>query len=195
MVADAERFKTEDERHRGAVEARDGLDGYVAHVRTVITDTKLSAKLTSEQRTRLTEVLNGVTAWLAAPKPSVPGATAPVPTATAAPAGTAAAAPAVVLLAKSEYEKKQRELEIVAAPLIDRVFGTKTAAAAAGSEDDKENTTPAARAAAVAGGISSPLKSGTNTNVTAVVASPAPAAMLKAGKLAVQQAVADADLD
>jgi hypothetical protein len=206
MVAEAERFKSDDERHRAAVEARDGLEGYVAHVRTVTTDPKLSAKLSAQQITRLNQLLTAVAEWLNAPQPSA---------AAAAPATPGAAAPAPSgLLPKAEYEKKQRELEVVAAPLIDLAFGSTFlssplpfnhrfttspaslplcfVAVALGKssktedEDDKENSAPT---------VASPSKpaAGAAARVTTVVASPAPALLAKA---AIASAASDdADLD
>ncbi len=50
MVADAEKFKGEDEAHQKKVEAKNGLENYAYNMRNTIKDEKIAGQLSAEDK-------------------------------------------------------------------------------------------------------------------------------------------------
>jgi len=90
LVAEAERYKADDEAQRARVEAKNGLENYAFSVRNSLREEALAAKISEEDKRKVEEVVDVAVAWL-----------------DGNPAGE-----------KKEYEEKQRELEGVVAPVL-----------------------------------------------------------------------------
>lgn len=95
MVRDAEKFKAQDESAKELIEAKSSLENYAFSLRNSIRDEKIAAKLKEADKTKLNEAIDKATKWLEAN-----------PTA-----------------AKDEYEKKRKELESVATPIMTALYG------------------------------------------------------------------------
>ena len=101
MVAEAERYKAEDEANRLRVEARNALENYAFSMRSSMNEEALASKLSDEEKASVNGKLQEIMAWLD---------------------GNQAAA-------KEDYEAKQRELEAVFNPLLQRASGANTGGA------------------------------------------------------------------
>jgi L1 cell adhesion molecule like protein len=95
MVADAERYKAEDEKIRQTVEARNALESYAFSLRNTLQEGKL--KIDEEDKKTLEGKVNETISWLE----SIHGNTT---------------------IAKSEYEERQRALEAVSNRIINKAY-------------------------------------------------------------------------
>lgn len=64
MVADAERYKGEDDKMRGKVEAKNGLEAYAYNMRNTLTDEKLKDKIEESDKQTITAKVEEVLKWL-----------------------------------------------------------------------------------------------------------------------------------
>jgi heat shock 70kDa protein 1/2/6/8 len=94
MVAEAERFKQQDEQVRKKVEAKNGLESYTYNLKNTLNDDKLRDKITPEDRTTLEGKISEITKWLEAN----PDATI------------------------EQYEAKQKEIEAVSNPIVQKIY-------------------------------------------------------------------------
>jgi L1 cell adhesion molecule like protein len=90
MVADAEKYKEEDEKHQARVGAKSKLEQYAYGLRTTIDDPKVKDKISSSDRDTVEKAVKDAQDWLAAHDAAD----------------------------KEEYEAKQKDLEAVCQPII-----------------------------------------------------------------------------
>ena len=95
MVAEAERYKADDERQRQRIEAKNALENYAYSVRGSIRDEKLASKLPEDDKTAIEGAVDETIAWL----DSNLGAE------------------------KEEYEEKQKALEAKVNPVLTKLYG------------------------------------------------------------------------
>merc|ERR1711935_1310789 len=95
MVAEAETFKAEDDANKNRVEAKNGLENYCYSLKGTINDEKVADKIPADDKKTLEDKINEVTAWL----------------------DTNQAAE------KEEYEAKQKEIEAIANPMMQAMYG------------------------------------------------------------------------
>jgi L1 cell adhesion molecule like protein len=95
LVAEAEKYKAEDEANRGRIEAKNTLENYVYQTKNTLNDEKIAAKITEDDKEKIAAAIKEATEWLTAN----PGAE------------------------KEEYEKKQKELETVFLPVMTATMG------------------------------------------------------------------------
>jgi len=95
MVAEAEKFKSEDDAHRVKVEAKNALEAYVFNLRNTFTEDTLVDRLQGNDRQKLDNCLAETMAWLDS---------------------------SFDVLEKAEYEKKQKEIESVVNPIMGRMY-------------------------------------------------------------------------
>ena len=95
LVADAERFKDEDDKIRTRIEKKNGLENYCFQMKNQLDDEKMKDKFTEEDRTAITEGTKEVLQWLES-------------------AGAEAELEA--------FEAKQKELEAKFNPIMMRVY-------------------------------------------------------------------------
>jgi len=94
MVREAEQYKADDEKNKGKVEAKNGLENYAYSLRNTIRDEKITDKLSSEDKDALNNAIDEATKWLDANQ----------------------------MAEKEEFEAKQKELEGVAMPIMTRLY-------------------------------------------------------------------------
>jgi len=94
MVREAETYKNEDEKNKGRIESKNGLENYAYSLRNTIRDEKLAEKLSSEDKEKLNSTIDDTLKWLDANQ----------------------------MAEKDDYEKKQKDLEGVAMPIMSRLY-------------------------------------------------------------------------
>jgi len=95
MVAEAEKYKAEDDANKNRIEAKNGLENYCYSLKSSIEGEEVKDKIPEEDKTALTEAIEDAIKWLDAN-----------PTAE-----------------KEEYEEKQKSLEGVAMPILQKMAG------------------------------------------------------------------------
>lgn len=95
MLAEAEKYKDEDEAEANRVSAKNGLESYAYSLRNTLSDPKVDEKLESDDKEKLNTEISAVVTWLDENQ-----------TAT-----------------REEYEDKQKELEGVANPIMMKFYG------------------------------------------------------------------------
>jgi L1 cell adhesion molecule like protein len=95
MVAEAEKYKAEDEAAAERIQAKNGLESYAYNLRNTLQDDKITAKLDNADKTKLDAAINDAIKWLDANQEAT----------------------------KEEYEHHQKELEKVANPLMAKLYG------------------------------------------------------------------------
>merc|ERR1712110_778333 len=64
MVAEAEKYKSEDEAYKGKVEAKNALEGYVFNIRNTLQDENVGGKLDSADKEKITKIVEETIAWM-----------------------------------------------------------------------------------------------------------------------------------
>jgi heat shock 70kDa protein 1/2/6/8 len=95
MVADAERFKAEDDANKNRVEAKNGLENYCYSLKTSIASDEVKDKIPADDKAKLEAAIDDATKFL----DSHPAAE------------------------KEEYEEKQKALEAIALPILQNLGG------------------------------------------------------------------------
>jgi len=96
MVQEAEKYKAEDEAAASRITAKNGLESYAYNLRNTLTDDKLASKFDPADKTKLESSVNDTISWLDASQEA----------------------------SKEEYEGRQKELEAVANPIMQRLYGS-----------------------------------------------------------------------
>jgi L1 cell adhesion molecule like protein len=96
MVADAEKFKEEDEANKQKVEAKNKLESYLYSVKSTVSDEKHKDKITEEDKTVVLNKVTEVQTWLESSNYTL-----------------------------QEYEDKQKELESVYNPVAKNLYGSE----------------------------------------------------------------------
>jgi L1 cell adhesion molecule like protein len=105
MLAEAEKYKAEDEAEAARIQAKNGLESYAYNLKnTVINDNAMASKLSSEDKSALETAVNEAISFVE---------------------GSAAAS-------KEEIEEHQKELEGVANPIMQRLYSAGGAPGGAG---------------------------------------------------------------
>ncbi|TPP63032.1 Major heat shock 70 kDa protein Bbb [Fasciola gigantica] len=94
MVADAERYKADDERHRERVSAKNALESYAYSMKQTVEDEKVKDKLSDSDRSTISSKCDEVISWLENNQTAE----------------------------KDEFEHKQKELEKLCAPIITKMY-------------------------------------------------------------------------
>ncbi|KAK4580197.1 Hsp70 chaperone [Recurvomyces mirabilis] len=97
MLAEAEKYKEEDEAEAGRIQAKNGLESYAYSLKNTLSDSKVDEKLSTEDKEKLKAEIDKTVAWLDDNQ-----------TAT-----------------KDEYESQQKELEGVANPIMMKFYGAE----------------------------------------------------------------------
>jgi len=95
MVNDAEKYRSEDEAAAARIAAKNGLESYAYNLRNSINDEQLAGKFSGDDKSKLEGAVNDSIQWLDASQEA----------------------------SKEEYEEKQKELEAVANPIMQRLYG------------------------------------------------------------------------
>ncbi|KAI6005503.1 heat shock protein HSS1 [Pisolithus albus] len=104
MVSEAEKYKAEDEAAAARIQAKNGLESYAYNLRNSINDEKLAGKFDPADKSKLESAINDTISWLDSSQEA----------------------------SKEEYEDKQKELEAVANPIMQKLYGAAGAGAGPG---------------------------------------------------------------
>ena len=104
LVQEAEKYKAEDEANRTRVEAKNSLDNYIFQVKAFANDEKMEGKLSNDDKSAIMDACAETTQWMNAN----------------------------LSAEKEEFENKQKELENIALPIIQKMSGTSS------SDEDRE---------------------------------------------------------
>lgn len=95
MVSDAEKYKAEDEAAASRIAAKNGLESYAYNLRNSLNEEAFAAKLEGDDKTTLNKAIDDAISWLDANQEG----------------------------SKEEYEDRQKELEQVANPIMQKAYG------------------------------------------------------------------------
>ncbi|KAG9052564.1 70-kilodalton heat shock protein [Serendipita sp. 407] len=104
MVNDAEKYRKEDEDAAARISAKNGLESYTYSLRNTTQDDKVADKFDPADKKKLADAITETIKWLDASQEA----------------------------SKEEYEEKQKELESVANPIMQRFYGAGGAAPGGG---------------------------------------------------------------
>jgi heat shock protein 5 len=111
MVADAEKFKEEDEKLKARVEARNELEGYLYGLKNQVADKeKLGAKLSEEDAETITDAVEKGIEWLDENQEADP----------------------------EEYKEQKKEVEDIVSPIISSIYGSEGGAPPMGDDEDED---------------------------------------------------------
>ena len=96
MVAEAEKFKAEDEANKSKVEAKNQFEGYVFNIRNTINDENIAGKIDAADKAKIEQAVKDATDWL----DNLHGE----------------------ILSKEEYDQKQKEVEQIVNPIITKLY-------------------------------------------------------------------------
>ncbi|KAL1505844.1 hypothetical protein ABEB36_005307 [Hypothenemus hampei] len=94
MVNEAEKYRSEDEKQRSTISAKNALESYCFNIKSTVEDEKIKDKISDSEKQTIMEKCNEVIAWLDANQ----------------------------LADKEEYEHKQKELEAICNPIITKLY-------------------------------------------------------------------------
>jgi L1 cell adhesion molecule like protein len=100
MLAEAEKYKAEDEAEAGRIGAKNALESYAYSLKNTLSDPKVDEKLDQEDKDKLKSEIDKTVAWLDESQQAT----------------------------KEEYEEHQKELESVANPIMMKFYGADGAA-------------------------------------------------------------------
>merc|ERR1712152_37481 len=95
MISEAERFKAEDDANKNRIEAKNGLENYCYSLKSTLSSDQVKDKIENGDKTSLEEKIETTMKWLDANQAAE----------------------------KEEYEEKQKELEGVALPILQKMGG------------------------------------------------------------------------
>ncbi|TEB31233.1 heat shock protein 70 [Coprinellus micaceus] len=95
MVSEAEKYKAEDEAAAARIQSKNGLESYAYNLRNSIQDDKLADKFEAGDKDKLQSAVDEAISWLDNSQEA----------------------------SKDEYESKQKELEAIANPIMQRLYG------------------------------------------------------------------------
>ena len=95
MVADAEKYKAEDDAQKARVDAKNGLEGYVFNLRNTLSDENIGGILAAAEKEAIQKVVDSTIAWMDSNHQ---------------------------VLDKEVYEKKQKEVEAVVNPIMTKMY-------------------------------------------------------------------------
>jgi len=96
MVSEAEKYKAEDELASARIAAKNGLESYAYNLRNSINDEKLAGKFDAADKTKLETAVNEAITWLDSSQEA----------------------------SKEEYEERQKELEGIANPIMQKLYAS-----------------------------------------------------------------------
>merc|ERR1711902_227467 len=95
MVADAEKFKGEDDKQKERIAAKNGLESFIFNLKSSLDNEEIKSKLSSEELSGAQTALDDALKWLDANQ----------------------------LGEKEEFEDKQKELERMSKPIMSKIYG------------------------------------------------------------------------
>jgi len=96
MVAEAEKFKSEDDVNRSRIESKNQFEGYVFNIRNTIQDETIAGKIDAADKATIEKAVSDATSWLDGHQSDI--------------------------ATKEEYDAKQKEIETIVNPIITRMY-------------------------------------------------------------------------
>merc|ERR1712026_156178 len=94
MVADAEKFKAEDDKQKDRIAAKNGLESYCFNMKSTMEDEKLKDKISEDDKKTIMDKCNEVISWLDANQTAE----------------------------EDEYKDKQKEVEGICNPIVTKLY-------------------------------------------------------------------------
>jgi heat shock 70kDa protein 1/2/6/8 len=94
MLADAEKFKQEDEKQRERIQSKNNLESYCFNMKSTIEDDKLSSKINSDDKKKVIDACDSALKWLDSNQTAE----------------------------KDEYEHKLKECEKICSPIVTKLY-------------------------------------------------------------------------
>ena len=94
MLADAEKYKKEDDMQRERISAKNALDSYCSNIRSTINDEQVAKNISSEDKSKINDTLKTTIDWLDQNQ----------------------------LANKEEFEHKQKEIEQICSPIMTKLY-------------------------------------------------------------------------
>merc|ERR1712134_50343 len=98
MVADAEKFKGEDEKQKERIAAKNGLESFIFNLKSSLDNEEIKSKLTAEELSGAESALDDALKWMDSNQ----------------------------LAEKEEFADKQKELERMSIPIMSKIYGGET---------------------------------------------------------------------
>jgi len=95
MVSDAEKFKDEDDKQKDRITAKNGLESYIFNLKSSLDNQEIKSKLSSDELSGAQTALDEALKWMDSNQ----------------------------LAEKEEFEDKQKELERMSKPIMDKIYG------------------------------------------------------------------------
>merc|ERR1711879_840365 len=95
MVADAEKFKGEDDKQKERIAAKNGLEAFIFNLKSSLDNEEIKSKLSSEELSGAQSALDDALKWMDSNQ----------------------------LAEKEEFEDKQKELERMSRPIMSKIYG------------------------------------------------------------------------
>merc|ERR1711981_590805 len=114
MAAEAEKYKAEDEANASRIQAKNGLENYCYSMKNTLNDEKLQGKFDESDKTTILEKVEETIKWLDANQEKE----------------------------KEEYEAKQKELEGICNPIMQKMYSAAGGAPGAGGAPDDVDEGP-----------------------------------------------------
>jgi len=114
LIAEAEKYKAEDEANKGRIEGKNELENYMFHMKNSLNDENSAGKLSSADKENINRAIDEVTTWLDKNQSA----------------------------SKEEFEQKQKELEGVCLPILQAGMSSKATAASGGGPTEAQAEGP-----------------------------------------------------
>merc|ERR1712232_1259364 len=112
MVADAEKFKGEDDKQKERIAAKNGLESFIFNLKSSLDNEEIKTKLSSEELSGAQSALEDALKWLDANQ----------------------------LAEKEEFEDKQKELERMSKPIMSKIYGGGEAGESCGQQQQRSTS-------------------------------------------------------
>merc|ERR1712045_994701 len=112
MVADAEKFKGEDDKQKERIAAKNGLGSFIFNLKSSLDNEEIKSKLSSEELSGAQSALDGALKWMDANQ----------------------------LAEKEEFEDKQKELERMSKPIMSKIYGGGEAGKSCGQQQQRSTS-------------------------------------------------------
>jgi L1 cell adhesion molecule like protein len=94
MLADAEKYKKDDEKQRDRISAKNSLEAYCFNMKTSLNDEKISSKISAEDKSKITQTIEETSKWM----------------------------DGNLLAEKEEFEHKLKEVEGICSPIMTKLY-------------------------------------------------------------------------
>merc|ERR1739841_497087 len=112
MVADAEKFKGEDDKQKERIAAKNGLESFIFNLKSSLDNEEIKSKLSPEELSGAQSALDDSLKWMDSNQ----------------------------LAEKEEFEDKQKELETMSRPIMSKIYGGQGAGQSCGQQQQRSTS-------------------------------------------------------